>query len=144
MTTIASAEISVFDEFLLDRRSGVLSRRNHQGVFMPVDLGGRALDLLGVLVEHPADVVARDKIMSAVWPGTVVEDGNLSVQISTSRRVLDHGRSEDSLIQTVPGRGYRFMGPVTQPEPKSHAASSQAVDISQPVSPRPPRKFWRG
>src|SRR5947209_7761321 len=117
MTATASADIFVLDDFHLDRRSGVLSRRNHQGVFVPVALGGRALDVLGVLVEHPGDVVSRDKIMSAVWPGTVVEDGNLSVQISTLRRVLDHGRSEDSLIQTVPGRGYRFVGHVMRHDP---------------------------
>src|SRR4051794_8601787 len=117
MTAIASADISVFDDFCLDRRGGVLLRRDHQGVFVPVVLGGRALDLLGVLVEHSGDVVSRDKIMSAVWPGTVVEDGNLSVQISTLRRVLDHGRSEDSLIQTVPGRGYRFIGHVMRHDP---------------------------
>jgi DNA-binding winged helix-turn-helix (wHTH) protein len=70
-----------------------------------------------LLVEHPGDLVSRDKIMSAVWPGTVVEDGNLSVQISTLRRVLDHGLSEDSLIQTLPGRGYRFIGHVMRHDP---------------------------
>src|SRR4051794_6433533 len=123
MTAIASADISVFDDFCLDRRGGVLLRRDHQGVFVPVVLGGRALDLLGVLVEHSGDVVSRDKIMSAVWPGTVVEDGNLSVQISTLRRVLDHGRSEDSLIQTVPGRGYRFIAPVARPDENAHTVN---------------------
>src|SRR4051812_16058770 len=117
MTAIASAGISEFDDFRFDRRSGVLLKRNHRGVFVPVSLGGRALDVLGVLVEHPGDVVSRDKIMSAVWPGTVVEDSNLSVQISTLRRVLDHRRLEDSLIQTVPGRGYRFVGQVMRHDP---------------------------
>src|SRR3954454_24115771 len=137
----------------LDRRSGVLLRRNHQGVFVPVALGGRALDLLGVLVEHPGDLVTRDEIMDAVWPGTVVEDGNLSVQISALRRVLDNGRLEGGLIQTVPGRGYRFLGQVTsdRPDPPQPpdafvtpaTASSAAVDFRQPVSQRPRRGLPR-
>src|ERR1700674_1139083 len=59
--------------------------------------------------------------MVAVWGRTVVENANLTVQISALRRVLDQGRSEGSCIQTVAARGYRFVAPVTRVE---HAASS--------------------
>ena len=52
--------------------------------------------------------------MAAVWPGTVVGDNNLTVQISTLRHVLDRGRAEGSCIQTVAGRGYRFVAVVTR------------------------------
>ena len=83
-------------------------------VFAPLAIGSRALDVLGVLVERPGDLVSRDEIMDAVWPGTMVEDGNLTVQISTLRRVLDQGRAEGSCIQTVRRRGYRFVAPVTR------------------------------
>jgi adenylate cyclase len=51
--------------------------------------------------------------MQAVWPGTVVEDNNLTVQILALRRVLDRGRAEGSCIQTIAGRGYRFVSTVT-------------------------------
>jgi hypothetical protein len=70
------------------------------------------LDLLGLLVERQGQLVLKDAIMQAVWPGTVVE-GNLTVQISALRRILDENRKEGSCIQTVPGRGYRFAAPVT-------------------------------
>jgi hypothetical protein len=60
------------------------------------------------------DLVSKDEIMQTVWPGTVVEDNNLTVQISALRRVLDQGRAEGSRIQTVAGRGYRFVGRVTR------------------------------
>src|SRR5205085_4075524 len=153
MAAIASLDVSLFEDFRFDRRSGVLSQRDQGGVFVPLALGGRGLDILAVLVEHRGDLVSRDDIMSAVWPQTSVEDGNLSVQISALRRVLDNGRSEGSLIQTVPGRGYRFVGGVTRPEPGSPqapdalappaTASSEAVDFTQPVSPRPRRGFPR-
>ena len=55
--------------------------------------------------------------MEAVWPGTVVEEGNLTVQISALRRILDQNREQGSCIQTVPGRGYRFVAPVKRVEP---------------------------
>jgi adenylate cyclase len=121
MGVLATADIFLFDEFRLDRRGDGLSRRDEGGVFVPVSIGLRALDVLGVLVERSADLVSKEEIMSAVWGRTVVENANLTVQISALRRVLDQGRPEGSCIQTVAARGYRFVAPVTRVE---HAASS--------------------
>jgi DNA-binding winged helix-turn-helix (wHTH) protein len=56
--------------------------------------------VLRALLERPRDLVSRNEIMAAAWPGTVVEDNNLNVQISTLRRVLDQDRSPGSCIQT--------------------------------------------
>ena len=113
MDALAAADISLFEGFRLDRRGGVLFRRDQQGVFTPIAIGRRALDVLGVLVERPGDLVSREDIIEAVWPGTTVEDSNLNVQIAALRRLLDDGRAEGSCIQTVSGRGYRFVAPVT-------------------------------
>src|SRR5215472_5220143 len=117
MEALSSADISLFEDFRLDRRGGVLSRRGEQGVFAPIAVGGRALDVLGVLIDRPGDLVSRADIIEAVWPGTTVEDSNLNVQIAALRRILDDGRAEGSCIQTVAGRGYRFVTPVTRGEP---------------------------
>jgi DNA-binding winged helix-turn-helix (wHTH) protein len=87
---------------------------------LPITTGSRALDVLGVLVERPGDLVSRDAIIAAVWPATVVEDANLNTQIAALRRVLDDGRAEGSCIQTVPGRGYRFTVVVTRVEAEAH------------------------
>ena len=125
MDTLASPDISLFEGFRLDRRGGVLFRRNAHGVFTPIAIGRRALDILGVLVERPGDLVSRDEIIDAVWPGTTVEDSNLNVQIAAVRRILDDGRAEGSCIQTVSGRGYRFVAPVTRGEPTAPRAVSQ-------------------
>ena len=78
----SSTDISLFEGFRLDRRGGALFRRDERGVFPPMTIGSRALGILGVLVERPGELVSRDEIMEAVWPGTVVEDSNLTVQIS--------------------------------------------------------------
>jgi TolB-like protein/DNA-binding winged helix-turn-helix (wHTH) protein len=117
MEARATGDIFLFGGFRLDRRG--LCRRDERGVFVPVVIGSRAVDLLGVLIEGDGDLVLKDKIMAAVWPGTVVEDNNLTVQISALRRILDQGRAEGSCIQTVAGRGYRFAATVTRVEPAS-------------------------
>jgi len=80
----------LFEGFRLDRWG--LFWQDERGVFAPVAIGSRALDVLGVLVTADGDLVSKDEIMAAVWPGTVVEDNNLTVQISTLRRVLDPSR----------------------------------------------------
>ena len=77
-------------------------------------IGSRALDLLAVLIEQRGDVVSKEEIMAAVWPRMAVEEGNLFVQISALRAILDKEQSGQSCIQTVIGRGYRFIAPVTR------------------------------
>jgi adenylate cyclase len=98
-------------------------RLDGPGLAEPIALGSRALDVLALLAERQGQLVRKDEIMTAVWPATVVEEGNLTVQISALRRVLDQGRAQGSCIQTVPGRGYRFVAPVT----RSDAAPTPAV-----------------
>jgi TolB-like protein/DNA-binding winged helix-turn-helix (wHTH) protein len=109
MDTLASSDIFLFEGFRLDRRAGGLFRCGH-GEDTPIEIGSRALDILGVLVARAGEIVSKDEISAAVWPRRVVEDSNLTVQISALRRVLDQGRSQGSCIQTVSGRGYRFVG----------------------------------
>ena len=107
----ASSDIYLFADFRLDRAGGGLFRRNGSGAFAPVTIGSRALDLLAVLIERRGDVVSKEEIAAAVWPKMAVEEGNLFVQISALRAILDKGRSGQSSIQTVAGRGYRFITP---------------------------------
>src|SRR6516164_9018720 len=113
MQGVARSDIFLFEDFLLDRRGG-LFRCNGVGKNEPVAIGSRALDILGVLIERAGEVVSKDEIVTAVWPDTVVEDSNLTVQISALRRVLDRGQPNGSCIQTVSGRGYRFAATVTR------------------------------
>jgi TolB-like protein len=136
MQGLAPSEIFRFEDFRLDRRGGGLSRRDDSGAFAPVEIGSRALDILRVLIERVGEVVSKDEIIAAVCPGTVVEDSNLTVQISALRRVLDRGRSNGSCIQTVVGRGYRFVAAMTHPSAEAHPASTSASSttlVRQPV-----------
>ena len=81
------------------------------------------------------DLISKAEIMHAVWPETVVEDNNLTVQISALRRVLDQGRAGGSCIQTVPGRGYRFVPSVSRAEGLAPASiSTPANESGGPVA----------
>ena len=124
MDAIAGNEIFLFERFRLDRRAGGLFRCDEHGVLAPVAIGSRALDVLYILVRRHGELVPKDEIMAAVWPGTVVADSNLPIQILALRRVLDHRRAGSS-IQTVAGRGYRFVVPVTRAERKF----SEAIEV---------------
>jgi DNA-binding winged helix-turn-helix (wHTH) protein len=106
-----STTVFVFEDFSVDHRSG-LSRQNRSGAWQPVALGSRALQVLCAFMENPGVVISRDALLATAWAGVTVEEANLTVQISTLRRILDHGRSGNSCIQTVIGRGYRFALPV--------------------------------
>jgi TolB-like protein len=116
MGVLATADIFEFEEFRLDRFGDGLSRRDESGVFVPLSIGSRALDVLRVLVERPGELVTKEEIMAAVWRRSVVESANLTVQIAALRRVLDQGRTEGSCIQTVAARGYRFLPAATRVE----------------------------
>ena len=137
MDALASSDIFLFEGFCLDRRAGGLFRRNHDGADLPVAIGSRGLDILGVLVERAGEVVSKDEIIAAVWPGTVVEDSNLTVQISALRRVLDRGRTQGSCIQTVPGRGYRFVAVVGLPVAEARSPPSPLDDALLSIAPAP-------
>jgi predicted ATPase len=69
----------------------------------PAALGARAFDLLLALIEHRGRVVSKNELLDLVWPGLVVEENNLQVQVSTLRKLLG-----PKAIATVPGRGYRW------------------------------------
>ena len=112
MDAPATADVFLFEGFRLDRRG--LFRRDQNGAFIPVPIGSRALEVLHTLVERSGDLVSRDDILAAVWPGTVVEGSNLPVQIAALRRVLNEGRADGSCIQTIASRGYRIVTPVTR------------------------------
>jgi TolB-like protein len=114
MVGLALGEVVRFEGFQFDRACGNLVRENASGIAEPLTLGSRATALLGLLLDRQGNLVTKDEIFAAVWPGTTVEEANLTVQISALRRILDRDRAQGSCIQTIPGRGYRFVAPVTR------------------------------
>lgn len=97
-----------FDDFCLDEGARVLTR---DGARVP--LTPRVFDTLLHLVARGGELVGKDELIAAVWPGRVVEDNNVDQSISTLRRVLGERPGEHRYILTVPKRGYRFIANVS-------------------------------
>src|SRR6185436_12940061 len=84
-----------------------------------VPLTPKAFEMLLVLIEDGGRLLTKEELMKRVWPDTVVEEANLSHNIYKLREALGEGRNGEKYIETVPRRGYRFVGKVTalQKEP---------------------------
>ena len=93
----------------------------------PAALGGRAFDVLLALVERPEQLVSKDELLEIAWPGVVVEENNLQVQIHSLRKLLG-----SQAIATIPGRGYRFSIPMDGARPARPVEPRDAPASSDP------------
>ena len=110
----------------------------------PVRIGVRALDLLIVLVERAGEVVTKDELFARVWPGVVVDEGNLRTQMALLRKVLRDGEGSTRYLMTVPGRGYRFVAPLSTKEaPKSIEPRAPLVEPTPGLPARLTRLIGR-
>ena len=135
---MSTVDVFLFEAFRLDRNAGGMFRSDADGAQVQVAIGSRALDVLGLLIERKGDLVSKDEIMQAVWPGRVVEENNLTVQISALRRVLDRDRAQGSCIETVPGRGYRFTARITRVAAEVRTIASALAPSAVPPLPDKP------
>jgi predicted ATPase/DNA-binding winged helix-turn-helix (wHTH) protein len=84
-----------------------LGRRELRSRGIPVPLGGRAFEIVTVLVQSATELVTKDHMMERVWPGATVGEGTIHVHISAVRKALGADRA---MLKTVSGRGYRLLG----------------------------------
>jgi TolB-like protein len=113
--------------FRLDAKAGILFRDAE-----PLPVGQRAVALLRVLVERAGAPVLKDALIEAAWPGVAVEEGNLTVQIAALRRVFEEAAGGASWIETLPRRGYRYVGPLAAVHDEDPApASSEMLPAAQ-------------
>ena len=140
-----------FGDFHLDAAKRLLWRDG-----APVPLTPRVFETLLYMVEHHDTVLDKERLMEAVWPDSIVEENNLTQNISTLRRVFGETPGSHHYIVTVPGRGYRFVAdvrlreadaaadPRTMPEAVIEAAETEAeqvASVSQPALPATGRSF---
>jgi TolB-like protein/DNA-binding winged helix-turn-helix (wHTH) protein len=119
------ATVYVLGPFRLDVQSELLCRGTE-----PVTLGRRAIALLRALIERPGAVVSKDALIDAGWSGQAVEESNLTVQIAALRRALGEEPGGDRWIETMPRRGYRFVGPIVTKEENGAIAAAVQVDTA--------------
>jgi len=125
--SLKSRHIYKFGAYRLDTEEKVLMRDGQAVPIPPKDL-----DTLVVLVERAGHIVEKDEVIEKVWPGVFIEEGNLSRRIFNLRQVLGEGPDGRQFIETVPKRGYRFVGLVLQTTDQGeHAPAPQIVSQSQ-------------
>jgi DNA-binding winged helix-turn-helix (wHTH) protein/Tol biopolymer transport system component len=109
----------MFADFELDRAKRLLLKHGK-----PVALNSKTFDLLEALVERRGEIIGKDELLEKIWAGQFVEESNLTVHVSTLRKILGETRGENRFIATVPGKGYKFVG-----EP-NEAADESADEIT--------------
>lgn len=77
-----------------------------------VPLTAKGFEILHVLIRNSGFIVGKEGLMNEVWPDTFVEESNLTQNISILRKALGESRKNPQYIETVQGRGYRFIAPV--------------------------------
>src|SRR6266487_3732993 len=112
------AHLYEFGDFRLDTAKRLLRRLD--GTAVP--LTPRVYETLLYMVEHHDTVLDKERLMEAVWPDSVVEENNLSQNISTLRRIFGETPGSHRYIVTVPGRGYRFVAEVREQTDNGSAA----------------------
>src|SRR5437879_2795506 len=106
-TNAPPGHVYEFGDFRLDAGKRLLWRAGAQ-----VPLTPRVFETLLYLVEHHDTVLDKERLMEALWPDSIVEENNLTQNISTLRRVFGETPGSHHYIVTVPGRGYRFVAGV--------------------------------
>lgn len=127
------ATLYQFGPYKLAANTGILFRDTE-----PLALGQRAVVLLRTLIERPGLPVSKDQLIEAAWPGLAVEESNLTVQIAALRRVFQDDANGERWIETLPRRGYRYVGPsvlIKESDLSSSVASGSNPAIALPDIP---------
>jgi predicted ATPase/DNA-binding winged helix-turn-helix (wHTH) protein len=102
-----------------------LARRELRARGVPVPIGGRAFEIIEVLVQSAGELVTKNDLMGRVWPGAIVEDNTLQFHISAIRKALGPNRG---ILKTASGRGYRLLGAWTLRQASTSSADSIALE----------------
>ncbi len=135
MNLAAPAPYLEFAGFVIDVRRRLLLRRENGEV---VALNAKAFDTLLYLAQHPGEVLSKDALLDAVWPGVVVEENSLAQNISALRQALGEAHGENRFVATVPRRGYQFVAAVVargEPAAVPRVEAGQAPVASAGAAP---------
>jgi TolB-like protein/DNA-binding winged helix-turn-helix (wHTH) protein/Tfp pilus assembly protein PilF len=130
-----------FGPFAVDRLNGELHKHGTK-----IRLHGQPLQVLGMLLERPGEVVTREELRARLWGSETFVDFEHGVHAAVNklRAALNDSADRPRYIETIPRRGYRFIGNIEPAAPAVHAASAPAPagtsgDESSPTSPSPHR-----
>jgi predicted ATPase/DNA-binding winged helix-turn-helix (wHTH) protein len=110
-----------------------LVRRELRARGVPIPIGGRAFEVIEVLVQSAGELVTKNDLLASVWPGLIVEDNTLQFHISAIRRALG---SDRGMLKTTSGRGYSLLGGWTSRHESTSTVDS--MDLEPMRSPAKP------
>src|SRR5262245_37973301 len=114
LARMSDTDVHVIYEFC-GYRADPLTRRLFIGREC-LSLTPKAFDTLLVLIANRGQIVSKNDLINGVWADTAVEENNLTQQIAALRRAFGERAGDHRFIVTVPGRGYRFVAPVSEVE----------------------------
>jgi predicted ATPase/DNA-binding winged helix-turn-helix (wHTH) protein len=128
----------VFGRFALTPGERLLTR---DGV--PVEIGGRSLDLLLALAAQPGRVLSKRDLLKRVWPDVVVEDASLRFHMANLRKILGDGEDGARFISTQVGVGYAFVASLQTPSAPDRIAPEPSPAMETPAAGRLPARLQR-
>ncbi|MEO8061353.1 MAG: winged helix-turn-helix domain-containing protein [Pseudomonadota bacterium] len=131
-----------FGDFALEVHGRRLMRRD---TGQPITLTAKVFDTLLYLIAHRGEVQSKETLLRAIWPELVVEENNLTQNISTLRQALGETPSQNKYIATVARRGYQFVAAVTERDALTPPATPAAhIAPTLPPAVRYRRSVWIG
>src|SRR6185295_1743167 len=132
---VGASQVIRFATFEVDLQAQELRKRG-----LRLKLTGQPFQVLAILLEQPGTVVTREELQKRLWPDTFVDvDHNLNTAINKIREALGDSSESPRFVETLPRRGYRFIGPVEKQDPEMQVGPS---DTTKAVpSSRWPRRF---
>ena len=120
---VSTPKVIRFGTYEVDLRSGELRKNG-----LKVRLTGQPFQILTILLERPGELVAREELQKRLWPGdTFVDfDSGLNAAVNRVREALGDSAENPRFVETLPRRGYRFIGQVEAP-PRANSTESQAA-----------------
>ncbi len=118
-----------FGPFRLDQAEGQLLRNDEV-----VQITPKAFETLVLLVERAGRLIEKEELLQTLWPDTFVEEANLTHHVWRLRKTLEESKDGEKYIETIPKRGYRFVGVVRIPDDFCAEASGQEQNVSEMVA----------
>lgn len=134
----SAGPIYEFGTFRYDAGQRLLFR---EGELAP--LAPKAVDTLHVLIERRGRIVEKGELLRLVWPDTNVEEVGLARNISLLRKALEAEGGENTVIETIPRRGYRFVAKVREVEASSSAATTGVATGVEATPAARERSLWK-
>ncbi len=122
-----------FGTFRLDAKARRLLRAGE-----PIAITSKVFDLLLMIVQSGGEVISKDDLIKRLWPDTIVEEHNLTQNISVLRKALGEAPTDHRYIVTVPGAGYRFIADVREIVERESSSTSEVATMNRKAAARSP------